>query len=109
MEAPAPLPTGALLEKLGSGVESSVLSAILNRMKNQKKILASKGMTGRLAWSLASKPVIAGSDGRTVELLRFLNDFFKQNSGLLFSDEKIVAFINENASKFHEVEKTCQV
>ena len=111
-ESPKPLDTKDIIEKIG--VKNTVVNSTLNRMKREGKILATKGLVGPLMWTVsksdsstaASTPHV--ENGKAVELLRFMNEFFKANADFLFSNEQIAAFVGENSQKFEEVEKTCQ-
>jgi Zn-dependent peptidase ImmA (M78 family) len=102
------------------GVSSKTIAAIaknagiVQRHHDKTKVKESKenekaSPTSPVASAIqVLEPAVLAENAALREKLRFLNEFFKTNAKLLFTNADVRNYIKEYSETFNEVEKLCQ-
>ena len=96
-----------------TGYDMDLIWQYVNQFKSEEKI-KKIGNKGRFSIYTAIKQDFHENDNKTqvdkkiLDDLKFLNDFFKNNIDYLLKSQKIDKFIEENESKFNEIEKVIE-
>lgn len=85
------------------GISVNSVKTYLQRLKNDKLVMSITKKGREMVWSINTKEV-SEDYKESVELLKFLNKFFKDNYKHLSKSKSIIDFVMRNEDKFNRIE-----